>query len=95
MAALCGLELACHCRPEERCHADVLLALLAATAQPERRPGLAPGLRVVAQLMAMCSTAGADLRVDADREAACRAFPRMEVDIDYWRWKVGARRVWR
>ena len=88
-----GAQLCCHCGPLSPCHADVLLAALAARGSDQWR-AFSDDQRLVAELVLACHHNGADLRVDANSEALGKAFPRQEVSADYWVWRTARQLQW-
>ena len=89
------MRLVCDCQRNEACHGDVLLLCIRALDNEGKLRSFSPEQQLVLLHLRHVDLNGADLRVDAGGDASARTWPRREIDIDLWTWRVVVRMRWR
>ena len=94
LGELCGQLLVCHCRPDQRCHAEVLAWLCGGVQQAQPWRLLTPEQRVVYEHLRAVDLNGSDVRLDAGEIMSSKCWPRKELDVDLWHWGVVVQHPW-
>ena len=94
LGELAGRRLFCHCSLAERCHGDVLLWLCSTASDCPPWRDFDSEQRVVYEHLRAVDLNGSDVRLDAGTIMSPKCWPRQELDVDLWRWKVVVQMEW-